>query len=51
MEPTGAFTAPDGSLKKRNRANLTKIVTSKGKTIETNQGDFYFSFQIQATKQ
>jgi hypothetical protein len=51
IEPTGTFTAPDGSLKKRNRANLTKIVTSKGKTIETNQGDFYFSFQIQATKQ
>jgi hypothetical protein len=51
MEPTGTFTAPDGSLKKRNRANLAKIVTSKGKTIETNQGDFYFSFQIQATRQ
>ena len=51
VEPSGSFIAPDGSLKKRNRGNLTKIVTSKGKTVETNQGDFYFSFQMQFTKQ
>jgi hypothetical protein len=36
MEPTGTFTAPDGSLK-RNRANPAKIVTAK-ETIEINQG-------------
>lgn len=51
IEPSGSFIEPDGSLKKRNRGSLIKIVTSKGKTIETNQGDFYFSFQIQFTKQ
>jgi len=47
FEPTAL--APDGSL--RNRANLTKIVTSKGKTTEVNQGDFYFSFSIRLEKQ
>jgi hypothetical protein len=47
FEPTAV--APDGSL--RNRANLTKIVTSKGKTTEFNQGDFYFSFLIRLAKQ
>lgn len=47
FEPTAV--APDGSL--RNRANLTKIVTSKGKTTEFNQGDFYFSFSIHLAKQ
>jgi hypothetical protein len=47
IEPSGA--AADGSL--RNRANLTKIVTSKGKTTESNQGDFYFSFLIRLAKQ
>ncbi len=47
FEPTAI--APDGSL--RNRANLTKIVTSKGKTTEFNQGDFYFSFSIRMAKQ
>ena len=51
IEPSGTFVGPDGSLKKRNRAHLTKFVTSKGKTIQTDQGDFYFSFQIQLTKQ
>lgn len=47
LEPSGV--APDGSL--RNRANLTKITTSKGKTIEVSQGDFYFSFSIHLAKQ
>jgi hypothetical protein len=47
IEPSGVAT--DGSL--RNRANLTKIVTSKGKTTEFNQGDFYFSFSIRLAKQ
>lgn len=51
VAPSGTFLAPDGTLKKRNRAHLYKTVTSKGKTIETDQGDFYFSFQIQMTKQ
>jgi hypothetical protein len=51
IEPNGTFVAPDGTLKKRNRAHLTKTVTSKGKNIETDLGDFYFSFQIQMTKQ
>jgi hypothetical protein len=51
IEPSGTFTAPDGTLKKRNRAKLIKITTSKGKTIETDQGDFYFSFQINLTKE
>ena len=50
-EPHGTFVAPDGSVKNRNRANLTKIVTAKGKTTEFNQGDFYFSFLIRMTKQ
>ena len=51
IEPSGTFVAPDGTLKKRNRAHFYKTVTSKGKTIETDLGDFYFSFQMHATKQ
>ena len=51
LEPSDTFVAPDGSLSKRNRANLTKIVTSKGKSTEFNQGDFYFSFSIRLAKQ
>ena len=51
IEPSGTFIAPDGTLKKRNRAHFYKTVTSKGKSIETHLGDFYFSFQIQMTKQ
>jgi len=51
IEPSGALVAPDGTLKKRNRAHFYKSVTRKGKTIETDLGDFYFSFQIQMTKQ
>jgi hypothetical protein len=51
VEPSGTFPAPDGTWKKRNRAHFYKAVTSKGKTIETHLGDFYFSFQIQMTKQ
>jgi hypothetical protein len=47
LGPSGVAT--DGSL--RNRANLTKIVTKKGKTTEFNQGDFYFSFSVRLTKQ
>ena len=47
FEPTAV--ALDGSL--RNRANLTKIVTNKGKTTEFNQGDFYFSFLLRLSKQ
>jgi len=51
IEPSSTFIAADGTLKKRNRAHLYKTVTSKGKSIETDLGDFYFSFQIQMTKQ
>jgi len=51
IEPSGTFVAPDGTLKKRNRAHFYKTVTSKGKSIETHLGDFYFSFQIHMTKQ
>jgi hypothetical protein len=47
LEPSGS--ASDGSL--RNRGNLAKIVTSKGKTTEINLGDFYFSFSIHLAKQ
>jgi hypothetical protein len=45
LEPSGS--GPDGL---RNRGNLAKIVTSKGKTTEINQGDFYFSFSIRLAK-
>lgn len=46
ITPSGTFTAGDGSVGQRNVARLLKYVTSKGKTVATNQGDFYLSFRI-----
>ena len=46
IEPTGISGSNKGNV-----ARLTKIVTSKGKTTESEQGDFFFSFLIHLTKQ
>jgi hypothetical protein len=35
---------------KQNRIKLVKVVTSKGKTTEINQGDFYMAFSIDITR-
>jgi hypothetical protein len=45
IEPS--VTQPDGQ--KKNIAKLVRATTSKGKTIETNLGDFYMSFSIDLT--
>lgn len=50
IEPSGTYTAADGTLKKRNVGRLVKLVTSKGQTTEVNQGEFYFSFLIMVSK-
>ena len=44
IEPSGTYTAPDGSVWKRNVAVLLQVVTSKGKTSYLKQGDFNVSF-------
>ncbi len=42
--------SPDGvTTVKRNVGKLVKVVTSKGKTTDVDQGDFYFSFSIGMT--
>jgi len=45
IEPS--VTQPDGESK--NIGKLVRFYTSKGKTIEENLGDFYFSFSISIT--
>jgi len=45
IEPS--VTQPDGQLK--NIAKLVRVSTSRGKTIEIDQGDFYLSFSIDIT--
>jgi hypothetical protein len=44
--PSGTYVAADGTVYQRNVAKLVKTVTSKGQTVDVNQGDFYFSFLI-----
>lgn len=44
MEPSTFY---DGERKARGQ--LLKITTAKGKTVETNQGVFYFSFKVNLT--
>lgn len=45
IEPS--VTQPDGQLK--NIAKLVRVTTSKGKTIETDLGNFYLSFSVDIT--
>ena len=42
-------TVSDGAVL-RNRASLSTRTTVKGKTVVTQQGDFYMSFSISLTK-
>ena len=46
IEPTGISGSNKGNV-----ARLTKIVTIKGKTTESEQGDFFFSFLIHLARQ
>ena len=46
VTPSGSYVDTEGTTRSGNVAKLLKYVTSKGKTVATNQGDFYFSFQI-----
>lgn len=51
IEPSGlkgGCASLDCSVK-QNIARLSKMVTEKGKTTETNQGDFYIAFSINLT--
>ena len=40
---------PDGSVARGNVGKLVKPTTVRGKTVDVDQGDFYFSFSIEVT--
>lgn len=50
IRPSGGGTLPDGTPVVRNVVNLSYEVLAKGQTMWVNQGDFYMSFSILATK-
>jgi hypothetical protein len=49
LEPSGYYMMPDGSVARGNVGKLVKPTTFRGKTVDVDQGDFYFSFSIQVT--
>ena len=40
---------PDGTVVRGSVGKLVKVTTTKGKTVDVDQGDFNFSFSIQVT--
>ncbi len=44
--PSGTYITAGGTLAAGNVGRLSRVTTSKGQTVEINQGDFYFSFLI-----
>jgi len=50
LEPSGTYTPAGGTtLVRGNVGKLVKVTTVKGKTVDVDQGDFYFSFSIGLT--
>jgi hypothetical protein len=49
-EPSGSYVPAGGTTAVRgNVGKLVKVTTVKGKTVDVDQGDFYFSFSISMT--
>ena len=50
IEPSGFYTSADGVMVRGNVGKLVKVTTVKGKTVDVDQGNFYFSLSIEVTK-
>jgi hypothetical protein len=46
ITPHDGYLAPDGTFQYRTVGKLLEYTTKRGKTVVTDLGDFYFSFQI-----
>src|SRR5438270_10069652 len=47
VTPSGSYVRADGTTARGNIGKLVKVTTVKGKTVDVDQGDFYFSFSIE----